>query len=205
MSFVTLAEFKDAIGITDTSSDVDLQRALDASDDWIINYTGRTFSPIGSTASAQLFLAYDNDVLDVPDLQSASLVEIDTNGDGTFVDSLPSTEYDLYPLILLPGNGGHLQIRIKPTSTIFFIPSYQVRVTGIWGYGPVPAGIKQAEVLLANRWFHRPSAPFSMWEAPQTGELAALQAADPDVASLLSNYVTPAGSGRPALETWVLV
>jgi hypothetical protein len=206
VSFVTLAEFKEANGITDTTSDVDLQRALDAAADWIVSYTGRTFSPVDTSASPKLFLAYDNDVLDVPDVQSVSLVEIDQHGDATFSEQLPATDYDLYPLILLPGNGGYLQIRIKPISTVWFQPGYQVRVTGTWGYGAtVPAGVKEANIILANRFFHRPSAPFSLWEAPQTGQLAQLQAVDPDIASLLSNYVTVGGSGRPALETWVLV
>jgi gp6-like head-tail connector protein len=52
MSYVTLAEFKAAVEITDTADDADIQRALDAAYDWINHYTGRTFNAVDATASA---------------------------------------------------------------------------------------------------------------------------------------------------------
>ena len=41
-------------------------------------------------------------------------------------------------------------------------------------FGSVPAAVQQACILVANRYFHRLSVPFSMWESPQTGQLAML-------------------------------
>jgi len=205
VSYLALDAFKAAIAIDDATSDVDLQRALDAATAWITHYTGRTFAPVDTTPSAKLFLAYDADVLDIPDVQSVSVLEVDTNGDGTFIHTIDAPYYDLYPLLLPPGISSYTQIRLKPNTLHWFIEGLQVRVTGLWGFGSVPVSVEQACLLLANRYFHRPSAPFYLWEAPQTGELATLQATDSDIVGLLAPYVTVEGAGRAASQSWVLV
>lgn len=201
-SYATLAEFKAAITIADTVDDTDLQRALDAATAWIDHYTGRTFGSVDTTYAARLFQPYDTDTLNVPDLASVTALEIDTQGDDTFATDLQPTDYDLYPLYVLPGMGGYTQIRLKPTAPSWFILGYQVRVTAFWGFGSTPAAVKQACILLASRWFHRLSVPFSMWEAPQTGQLATLSASDADVIALLAPYVASSGAAKAA---WVLV
>jgi Phage gp6-like head-tail connector protein len=205
MSYVTLAEFKAAVEIADTVDDGDIQRALDAATSWIDHYTGRTFNAVDLVASARYFLPYDTDRLDVPDLSSVTAVAIDTVGDETFKTSLAGDDYDLHPLYLVPGMGGYTEIRLKATAPSWFILGYQVRVTAFWGFGATPAAIKQACILIANRWFARLSVPFSMWEAPQTGEFATLTARDDDVVNLLAPYVTSAGAGRASAQAWVLV
>jgi hypothetical protein len=205
MSYVTLAEFKAAVEIADTVDDADIQRALDAATSWIDHYTGRTFNAVDTTASARFFLPYDTDRLEVPDLTSVTALAVDTAGDETFRTSIPANKYDLYPLYLMPGMGGYTEIRLKATAPSWFIIGYQVRVTAFWGFGATPAAIKQACILIANRWNTRLSVPFSMWEAPQTGEIATLTARDEDVVNLLAAYVTSAGAGRASAQTWVLV
>jgi len=205
MSYVTLAEFKAAVEIADTADDTDIQRALDSATAWIDHYTGRTFSAVDGSATARYFLPYEQDRLDVPDLSSVSALEIDTVGDETFTTDLQADDYDLYPLYLAPGMGGYTEIRLKATSPSWFYPGYQVRITAFWGFGATPASVQQACILVANRYFQRLSVPFSMWEAPQTGELATLVARDEDVINLLSPYVTSGGAGRAAAAAWVLV
>ena len=205
MSYVTLAQFKAAITIDDTVDDADLQRALDAASSWIDYYTGRTFATVGSNTEAMYFLPSEQDRLTVPDLSSVTALDIDTVGDESFTSSLDPEDYDLLPLNLVPGQGGYTEIRLKPTAPWCFIPGYQVRVTAYWGFGGVPASVEQACILIANRYFHRLSVPFSMWESPQTGELATLIDRDWDVMNLLSPYMTSGGAGRGAGAMWVLV
>jgi Phage gp6-like head-tail connector protein len=202
-SYATLDEFKAAVEIADTVDDVDIQRALDSATDFINHYTGRTFWAVDSASTPRYFLPYDTDRLDVPDLSSVTALEIDTVGDESFHQSLAPEDYDLYPLYL--ATGGYTEIRLKQTAPSWFIPGYQVRVTAFWGYGTTPAAISQACILIANRYFARLSVPFSMWEAPQTGELATLTARDEDVINLLAPYVTSGGAGRAAGASWVLV
>jgi len=70
-----------------------------------------------------------------------------------------------------------------------------VRVTGLWGWPTAdapPDPVRLATILLANRYFRRPSAPFGVWEGPQLGNLATLPSQDPDVISLLGSYQSDA-------------
>jgi len=205
MSYATLADFKAAVEIPDTRDDTDLQRALDAATAWIDHYTGRTFLSVDTTATLRHFLPYETMRLEVPDLSSITALEIDTAGDETFRTALDADDYDLYPLYLMPGLGGYTEIRLKWLAPAYFILGYQVRVTAFWGFGPTPAAVTQACILIANRWNLRLGVPFSMWEAPQTGELATLTARDQDVIDLLGPYVTSSGAGRAASASWILV
>jgi len=206
VSYVTLAEFKQAIDIADPVDDTDLQRALDAASDWIDHYCGRTFSSVDPSVSARLFLPYEPDRLTVPDLSDVTLLEVDTLGDSSFSATLEATDYDLLPFgVGYPGTiGGYTEIRLKANAPTWFIVGQQARVTAHWGYGTTPAGVQQATILLANRYFHRPSAPFSMWESPQTGELGSIATSDPDVAALLSPFVSSTGASASG-TAWVLV
>jgi gp6-like head-tail connector protein len=205
MSYVTLAEFKAAVEITDTADDADIQRALDAAYDWINHYTGRTFNAVDATASARFFMPYDTNRLEIPDVSSVTELAVDTVGDESFKVIIPPNKYDLYPLYLMPGLGGYTEIRLHPTAPSWFIIGYQARVTAFWGFGATPAAVHQANIMVANRWFTRLSVPFAMLEPAQTGELATLIARDQDVLDLLSPYVTSAGAGRAASATWILV
>lgn len=133
------------------------------------------------------------DRLSVPDVYSVSAIELDLGLDGSFSTSLPSGAWMLYPLnIGQPGvNGNYTQIRLRPNAPYAFWPGYQVRVTGLWGWptsDAPPDPVRQATVLLANRYFRRPSAPFGVWEGPQMGNLATLPQNDPDVVQLLGAY-----------------
>lgn len=213
MAYVTLDEFKAAVEIADTVDDADIQRALDAGGEWIDWYCGRTFTP-GAVTAARLYLAYVADSLEIDDAQSVSLIEIDLYGDGTFPGVLVSDDWQLYPLdVGQPGTlGGYTQIRLVPGTTYWFVPGYQARVTAAFGFPGTssPASVKQANLILSNRFFQRPHAPFGVQEAPISGELARIADLDPDVALLLGPYVTGSGGGTAAgagggAKPWVAV
>lgn len=201
MSYATLAEFKAAITIDDTVDDADLQRSLDAATEWITHYTGRTFGPADATATARRFYPYEADRLTVPDVQSVTTIEIDSLGNGVFDRTLETDDYELLPLE--PVVGAYTVVHVLPNAAWWFIVGHQVRITGIWGFGSVPPSVTQACILVANRFFHRPSAPFGVWESPTTGQLGDLLDRDVDVINLLSPFVTAGGASRQAY--WVLV
>jgi len=221
MSYVTVAEFKAAVGVGDTYDDANIQRSLDAASDWIDKYCGRVFLPQDSVPTARIFDANRSgafggygqsgppfgwfygfsygypgmDRLDVPDVASVTTIELDLALNGSFSTSLPSSAWMLYPLSVgQPGVvGNYTQIRLRPMAPYAFWPGYQVRVTGIWGWPTAdapPNQVRQANVLLANRYFRRPNVPFGIWEGPQLGQLAILPTADPDVVQLLQPYQT---------------
>lgn len=204
-SYVTLQQFKAAIDIanTDTVDDAELQRALDAATEWIDYYCGRTFYDTATSAAPKLFFAREINYLEIPDVQTVAAVDIDIDGDSTFTEHLAAKDYQLLPLE--PIRGGFTEVVIRASSPSAFVVGYQVRVTGFWGYGSTPAAVQQACILVANRYFHRPSAPFSVWEAPVTGQIADVREADADVAALLGPFVGANGAGRSAAAAWVLV
>lgn len=197
MSYVTLEQFKEAVTIADTVDDADLQRAIDAASQWIDSYTGRSFGP-SSGPEARLFTAVNANYLHTGDVQSVSVVAIDREGDGSFSTLLEVDEYRLYPL-----NGNYTEIRLTSSASYLFVVGELVQVTGAWGFGSVPATVEQACILLANRYFHRLSAPFGVLEGPQTGELGRIEAVDADVVSLLSAYTS--GGVVAGSDAWVLV
>jgi len=203
VSYATIDELKAAITIADTADDADLQRALDAATEWINHYTGRTFTA-AEPATAKRFYPTEQDRLSIPDVQSVTLLEIDTAGDGTFAQTLEATDYELLPLY--PDVGAYTEIHLLSGAPWWFVVGYQARVTGAWGFGTVPASVVQACILLANRYFHRPSAPFGVWEAPTTGQLGDVPDTDVDVMNLLAPYVTSGGAGGTAgAAAWVMV
>jgi hypothetical protein len=216
MSYASVAEFKAAVGVDDTVDDANIQRSLDAATAFIENYCGRvftpqdtslsvrTFDPAGSPSGSRLGPPFSwffgmgmgapgMDRLDVPDVASVTAIALDQTLDGSFSTSLPVGTWMLYPLdIGQPGvNGNYTQIRLRPTAPYAFWPGYQVRVTGMWGWPTAdapPAPVREANILVANRYFRRPSAPFGVWEGPQMGQLATLPSNDPDVVQLLRVY-----------------
>lgn len=206
MSYITLDQFKDAISIADTVDDASLQRSLDAATEWIDQYTGRTFGAVDTSLSTRVYDPFSTDRLSVPDLTEVSIIEVDTDHDGTFATPLEFDEYALYPLnAMQPGSapGGYTEIRLTTHADIAFINGELVRVTARWGFGTTPASVEQACILLANRYFHRPSAPYGVWEGPATGMLGTVPEQDPDVINLLKPYTTSAAAG--GVSDWVLV
>jgi hypothetical protein len=220
VSYATIAEFKGAVGVDDTVDDDNIQRSLDAGATLIDTLCGRVFTPQDTSLSVRVFDVNSSGVgyggtsgppfawfygatwgasnlasLNVPDVASVTAIELDLNFNGSFSTSLPSNSWMLYPLnVGQPGVvGNYTQIRLRPTAPYAFWPGAQVRVTGLWGWPTLdapPAPVRLANILLTNRFFRRPSAPFGVWEAPQFGQLAPLAQSDPDVAQLLGPYQT---------------
>jgi Phage gp6-like head-tail connector protein len=216
-SYASVAEFKAAVGVDDTVDDANIQRALDAGRQAIDNYCGRVFDPQDTVPSARVFDAsttYNGnppstmpfswfyggafgfggyDRLSVPDVGRVDAIDIDVNWNGSFAGSLPAGTWMLYPLnVGSPATlGNYTEIRLRYNAPYAFLPGYQIRVTGLWGWPTAdapPDPVREANILLANRFFRRPSAPFGVWEGPQLGQLAVLPQRDPDVVQLLDPY-----------------
>lgn len=199
MAYATPALFKAAVEIADTVDDTDIQRALDAATEWIDNYCGRVFGPL-TASEARLFDVGETGRLHVPDLATVTEVAIDTARTLSYSTVITASQYQLYPLDKgQPGvRGGYNEIRLRPNVTSWSFTQGQVRVTGTWGYGSIPAAVEEACILLANRYFRRPSVAFGVQESAQTGELARIIGSDPDVVRLLEGF-------RAGNQVWVAV
>lgn len=205
MAYALVEELRQVLDLPpeDTSTDVDLQRALDAAATWVDWFTGRTFGTTGTSAApvARTYAAATEDRVALVDLQSAApVVEVDTAGDRTFATTLVPAQYALNPLggppfdeletWALPAGG------VEP---VVFVPGQLVRVTGVWGYadarGRLPAAVNEAALLLGARWYKRREVPFGVLSQPELDAFQVLPRQDADVMSLLFPLSRPGSPG----------
>jgi hypothetical protein len=205
MAYALVDELRQVLDVPpeDTSTDVDLQRALDAGARWVDWFTGRTFGATGTAAApvARVYAAATETSVPLVDLQSpAPVVEVDTAADRTYATTLTPDQYQLLPLDGPPF--AELQTWATPplgTDPIFFVPGQLVRVTGAWGCtdarGRVPANVNEATLLLGARWYKRREVPFGVLAQPELGAFQTVPRQDADVVQLLFPLCLPGSPG----------
>jgi len=205
MAYALVEELKQVLDIPpeDTSTDVDLQRALDAGAQWVDWFCGRVFGATGTVAApvARVYEAATEYTVPLVDLRStAPVVEVDTAADRTFATTLTPDQHQLLPLDGPPFS--ELQAWTTPplgTDPICFVPGQLVRITGVWGAtdarGRVPAAVSEANLLLGGRWYKRREVPFGVLQAPELGAFQTLPRQDVDVMQLLFPLCLPGSPG----------
>jgi hypothetical protein len=191
-SILSLQEYKAAAGISDTTNDPQIQRALNAATRVIEFETGRKFE-LSAADETRYYYANADGTLDLVDLVTVTSIAVDTVGDRTYATALATTDYELRPL----NDGRYSELRIWPTSSKSFSIGRRVRIIGKFGYvvnGAAPDDVKQACFLLAQRYFLRKDAPFGVLQATDLGQFERLSARDPDVVELLKPYVASSPS-----------
>lgn len=194
-NYVSLATLKEYLNIQDTDNDTELQRSLDAADEWINSYCERTFE-LDAVDTTRVFYPNPDGTVTLPDLQTVTTVKTDTTGDQSFPTTWAATEYELLPLDGPP----YTMMRPWPTSSKAFGHNRLVQVVGKFGTtiaGGTPASVKTAACILASRFYHRKDAPFGVLQSVDLGQFTRISKEDPDVISLLAPYKSTSG--------WVVV
>lgn len=194
--YADLADLKTALGITDTTRDTLLSRALSAASRGIDARTGRQAPGFGvdTAATARVYPVRGN-VLDDPDGQLLMVDEISTTS-GLVVEVgdvtggwTAVTDYEAEP-----PNAAVLGVPVtglrRPLSSW---TTRQVRVTALWGWPAVPVQVEQACLLQAGRLYRRKDSPEGVLGSSEWG-VVRVSRIDPDVADLLARYL-PAGVG----------
>jgi hypothetical protein len=182
MSYATLDELKAFLNVdlTDTTDDANLQIALDAVNELIDDFCGRTFVVPTGPATQRTYTAASPRAVFIDDAVTISAVE---NPAGTMWDDL-----NFYAE---PVNG---PAKGEPYEEIYALDTTwdrtkpnSVLVTATWGWPATPKKVKQATLLQASRMFNRKNSPFGIAGSPETGsELRLLARLDPDVEQLLA-------------------
>lgn len=173
------------LSISDARADVGLQAVLEAASRFVDGYTGRFFGQ--TDVEIRYFRAYQEGFVTIDDL--VSLVDLKTD-DGTYTFETVWTvdDYRLFPigsdLIQKP----YTSIRVISGSFEFPNLDQGIQIEGIWGWPEVPAQVKQATVLEANRLWRRGGAPFGILGSPELGQMRAITNIDPDIRALLSPF-----------------
>jgi hypothetical protein len=130
-NYASIADVKGVLGITGTTDDTMLRKMCEAASRSIDRYTNRFFHTLVETKYLD-----GASPLWVPDLLSidASGLKTDEDGDGTFENTLATTDYILYPLDRYP----KMKIEINPYGNYGSFASgvrKGVQIAGVWGYG----------------------------------------------------------------------
>lgn len=199
--YVTTAELKTYLGISDAADDTALGTAITAASRAVDRVCNRQFGVVAS-AEARYYV-WDGAVfgrskrpfISIDDLQSLTnlAVGVDNDNDEVWESVIVNdTDFDLWPYnaVAIGKPWTHLILR-SGGSVISTFPIYErsIKVTGIFGWTAVPTTVKQAVLIQANRFFQRKHSPYGIAGSPDTGsELRLLDRVDPDVAMMLKDY-----------------
>lgn len=166
MTYCSLDEARNWVGVGDSADDPEFTAALNAASSSIDKFCGQTFDQPSGTASARLFHAYNWSFVDIGAMRSVvgdttgMTVKTDDNDDGTFETTWSASDWYTEPLsgVGPDGRTGWPVTRIVSTGDRSFPTRTRrpsVEVTAIWGWSAVPAEVKLACQMLTVAWHHR--------------------------------------------------
>lgn len=192
VDYISRAEFKTRQNITNTSSDDIIDEVITEASRMVDGLCGRRFDDLGS-ATARVFRPLTAYLAIVDDFSTTTglVIKTDTSDDGTYNQTWDAADYTLEPLNGVGENGqsGWPYWRICAVKAKTF-PLYRrptLEVTAQWGWAAVPADVKGATYLVANRLFELRSVPFGTVPSVEFGSLPIRE--QRDVMKLLRDYV----------------
>jgi hypothetical protein len=199
MSYATLAEFKAAVGITDSTDDTALQSVLDATDTLIDLYCDRK-TGFGTASETRFYTAEDYEYVLTDDLVSVTTLQTDDDANGTYETTWTSgTDYVLAPRNAALDGFPYTEIDTSVTWPRNFPKDVYlgVRVVGVFGFPSVPAAVKQAEIIQAGAVWNSRTAPFGVIGSADLGGILRMsRALHPEAALILEPYRKRGGLAR---------
>lgn len=158
-----------AEGDLDPTQNDRLTWLINAASNTIMEYAQREFvSTLGSGTRAFALKRDGLVTFGKWDLQSASLVQIDTETGGS-PSTITTDQYQLWPVDAPHGVYRGLKFysfTVGPVLRQLYSLGRQVSVTGTWGFASVPADVEQACLITVAKWFRRDQVSWSS-ELPQ--------------------------------------
>jgi hypothetical protein len=199
MSYATLAEFKAAVGITDSTDDGALQSVLDATDTLIDLYCDRK-TGFGTASETRYYTAEDYEYVLTDDLVSVTTLQTDDDANGTYETTWTSgTDYVLAPRNAALDGFPYTEIDTSVTWPRNFPKDVYlgVKVVGVFGFPAVPAAVKQAEIIQAGAVWNSRTAPFGVIGSADLGGILRMsRALHPEAALILEPYRKRNGLAR---------
>jgi hypothetical protein len=199
MSYATLAEFKAAVGITDTTDDAALQSVLDATDTLIDLYCDRK-TGFGTATETRYYTAEDYEYVLTDDLVSVTTLQTDDDANGTYETTWTvGTDYVLAPVNAALDGFPYTEIDTSVSWPRNFPKDVYigVKVVGVFGFPAVPAAVKQAEIIQAGAVWNSRTAPFGVIGSADLGGILRMsRALHPEAALILEPYRKRNGLAR---------
>jgi len=199
MSYATLAQFKAAVGITDSTDDTALQAVLDATDTLIDLYCDRK-TGFGTASETRYYTAEDYQYVLTDDLVSVTTLQTDDDANGTYETTWTAgTDYVLAPRNAALDGFPYTEIDTSVTWPRNFPKDVYlgVKVVGVFGFPAVPAAVKQAEIIQAGAVWNSRTAPFGVIGSADLGGILRMsRALHPEAALILEPYRKRGGLAR---------
>ena len=185
--YLTTADLKAYVRITDTVDDAQIALAVTAASRAVDRATNRQFGLVAAPAARKYTARWDKEicryVVDIDDLMT--VVGLTVTGENGAIDAFDkqpgNAEFKSFPWT---------RFVVKPESTT--LPTLKedgVTVTARYGWTAVPVAVQQATLLQASRFFTRRQAPYGVAGSPELGsELRLLARVDADVEVVLGPY-----------------
>jgi hypothetical protein len=177
MSYATLAQTKQYLGIAGTGDDALLTRLLDAASAMIDARCARTFSASTASKRHNANMSVGRDLVLLDDLRSISTVTTDQS------QTLVATDFVAF-------DAPTRVLRLSDTAPALDARDWFI-VTGTWGYMQSPsADIEQTCVRLAA-WLYRQkdAQTFDLTGVAQAGQMFVQSRIPPDIDAMLRQYV----------------
>lgn len=186
--YITLNLLKSALSINDEIDDDFLELAINAASRQIDQVCERQFF---STTETRLFAPRDSFICEIDDLTNLTTLETSSSADGVFDIQWESKDSQLEPLNSLAGGISTPFTQIRAVDEYLFPTDNQeatVKVTGTFGFTPVPDQVQQATVILAARLAERRFSPLGVAGFGDLGAVRVSRFLDGDVDNLLQPF-----------------
>jgi uncharacterized phiE125 gp8 family phage protein len=185
--YVTSAELKAYLRISDTDDDAQIALAIAAASRAIDTHAGRQFGSV-SPVEERFYTGQWNRrrcrwVVEVDDIMTTVALVVDVEGQAV-------TEYQMEPSNAEFKGKPWTHLVVNPASAVMPTGEQdEVAITGTWGWTAVPSTVKQATLMQASRFFARRQSPYGVAGSPDEGsEMRLLSRVDPDVGVALGPY-----------------
>jgi hypothetical protein len=199
MSYATLAQFKAAVGITDSTDDTALQNVLDATDTLIDLYCDRK-TGFGTASETRYYTAEDYQYVLTDDLVSVTTLQTDDDANGTYETTWTAgTDFVLAPANAALDGFPYTEIDTSVSWPRNFPKDVYrgVKVVGVFGFPSVPAAVVQSEIIQAGAVWSSRTSPFGViGSADLGGILRQARALHPEAALILEPYRKRSGLAR---------
>lgn len=176
--YVTDAEVKAALGVSDTNDDAVVALATESASRLVDAYASRRFDKTAAVEARVYTATASNGRVVVDDIATATGLVVEADGRTLTAPA----DYRLHPL----NNELHGLPFTYLSGTAWPTGAGAVKVTATFGWPAVPAEVRQAALIQSVRLVQRRHAPFGIAGSPEVGsEIRLLSRLDPDVENLL--------------------
>lgn len=200
--YVTAAQLKTRLGISDSTDDTAITSACAAASRWVDNFCGREVFGfnVATAATARVYERLSPRRVLVDDISSTTslVVKVDQGGDGVYETTWTlGTDFQLEPLNSVVAAGvsrPYTSIVTLSTQTIPCVSGRPgIEVTALWGWPSVPSLVTEATYQLAEETFKLKDAPFGVAGVNDFGVLRIGNQTLNRVQGMLAAYVRGGG------------